>query len=201
MSPSAEGRTAKSGAFPPCALEMTINPSATNGVGIGMSPPPRKRHSSLPVAKSYEMMNGQPLVTTCVLAPSLWINGVPQLPSQSPLREVLHNSFPSERLKAATNGSLGSSQRSTMRSLYSAGELLYPHPMPCQLLLMIPRSFDQSSLPSRSKQYRPSEPKKPTNLWPSVISVVFACVDFSCLSVNGLAVRITRSQRRLPVFL
>src|SRR5215467_3170627 len=146
-------------------------------------------------------MNGQPLVITCVLAPSLWINGVPQLPSQSPLRDVLHNSFPSERLKAATNGALGSSQSSAMRSRYSAGELLYPHPMPCQLLLMTPRSLDQSSLPSGSKQYSPSEPKNATNRRPSVTSVVLACVDFSCLSVAGLLVRTTRSQRFFPDFL
>src|SRR5215813_2346219 len=108
-------------------------------------------------------MNGQPLVITCVLAPSVWINGVPQLPSQSPLREVLHNSFPSERLKAATNGSFGSSQSSAIRSRYNAGELLYPHPMPCQLLLITPRSLDHSSFPLRSKQYIPSEPKKATS--------------------------------------
>src|SRR5262245_1059015 len=146
-------------------------------------------------------MNGQPLVITCVRAPSLWISGVPQLPSQSPLRGVLHNSFPSERLKAATNGALGSSQSSAMRSRYTAGDLLYPHPMPCQLLSMTPRSLDQSGLPLRSKQYNPSEPKKATRRRPSVTSVVLACVDFSCLSVAGLLVRTTFSHRFFPVFL
>src|SRR5512138_602148 len=111
-------------------------------------------------------MKGQPFVTTCVLAPSLKMKGVPQLPSQTPLRDVLHNSFPSERRKDTTNGFVGSSQSNTMWSRYSDGELLYPQPMPRQLLLITPRSLVQSNLPLRSKQYNPSEPKKATKRLP-----------------------------------
>src|SRR6185436_6274690 len=97
MSPFAVGRIANKGALPPWALETTINPSATKGVGMGMSPPLRKRHNSLPFSRSYETTYGQPLVTTWVRAPSLKIKGEPQLPSDAPLRDVLQSSFPLER--------------------------------------------------------------------------------------------------------
>src|SRR5437868_789946 len=129
------------------------------------------------------------------------MKGVPQLPSHAPLRDVLQISFPSARLWAAIKGFAGSSQRSAIRSPFNAGELLYPHPIPCQLLLITPRSLLQSNFPVRSKQYRPSDPKNASSFRPSVTSVVFACEDFSCLSVAGLPVLTVCSHRFFPVFL
>ncbi len=99
------------GAAPPCAFVMKTRPSATTGVGTGMSPPPVSRQTSFPVVASYPPMCFHPFTITWVRPPSAWTVGV--LKVGTSLRAVRHSSRPLAASKAARKESFWTSAWTT----------------------------------------------------------------------------------------
>ena len=120
-----------------------------------LTPSPPASQTTSPFFMSYARMRFDPLAMTSVRSPSCTTSGVDQDVGSS--RATLPRSSP-VRLSRATRQESPAFPRST-------GEA----PSPNSLRVRIsPKSFSQITLPPRSRQYSPREPKKAQTCSPSV---------------------------------